>query len=401
MSEVPILRIYDWIFPPRVVFGLNTSKKVGEYARSLTQGKKAVIVTDKVLSKLEFMKDVESSLKEKDFEVTMYTEIETEPVEETVVRITNFVREFKPDIVIGIGGGSVLDMAKTASVMVTNPGDPLEYFGAPLMPAKRSIEKPGIPKILIPTTAGTGSEITQYAVIISADRRTKKVLTSKYAVADIAIVDPMLTVTLPPKLTAGTGLDALSHAIEAYMSLWSTPLTDAISLEASRLIFKYLRRAYYNGSDIEARYYMSLAALMAAIPLINAKVLLGHSIAQTIGPRYNIPHGIACGMSLPYAMKYNLPVITEKLARLAEYVGLKVEGLSLEEKAKVMIKAVAELVEELGISLALRDYGIPKEDIPSIVDDIMKFQPRPNNPRKFTKESLEKLLTDMWEGKVL
>lgn len=393
-------QVLDLIFPFHVLFGIGTRSRVGSLARELSSGRSALILTDRNLEGMDFIKEIRGHLEASGFQAEVFSEIEAEPLEETVLRVAEHVRSLKPDIVISVGGGSVLDMGKTASVMATNPGNPLEYFGAPLMPAKRSPERRGTPKILIPTTAGTASEMTQFAVIIDRDRRTKKVLSSPYAMADLALVDPSLTASMPPRLTAGCGMDALSHAIEGYMSLWSNPLTDSVSLEASRLIFENLRKAYYNGGDMKARYHMSLAASMAGIPLANARVVLGHSIAQVIGPRYGLPHGIACAMALPYAMRYNLPVLREKFCRLAWYMGIEPDGVKGRTSAVRVVEEVSNLSGELRIPLSLNELAIPREDLPEIAEDIMKYQPRPNNPRILVKEDLMELLEDMWNGKV-
>lgn len=394
-------QVLDLVFPSHVLFGIDVISRVGLLARELSSGRSALILTDRNLEGMDFMKEVRGHLEGAGFHAEVFSAIEAEPLEETVLRVTEYVRSLKPNIIISVGGGSVLDMGKTASVMATNPGDPLEYFGAPLMPAKRSPERWGIPKILIPTTAGTASEMTQFAVIIDKDRRTKKVLSSHYAMADLALVDPSLTVSMPPRLTAGCGMDALSHAIEGYMSLWSSPLTDAISLEVSRLIFENLRIAYFNGRDMRARYHMSLAASMAGIPLANARVVLGHSIAQTIGPRYGIPHGVACAMALPYAMRYNLPVLMEKFCRLAWYIGMEPSGAKSRSAAGRLMEEVSKLVEEIKIPLSLNEVGVPREDLPEVAEDIIRYQPRPNNPRPLVKEDLKELLEDMWNGKVV
>jgi alcohol dehydrogenase class IV len=392
-------QVLDFLFPPRVLFGIGAISRVGSLAGELSSGRSALILTDKILVGMGFMKEIRGHLEGAGFQIQVFDEVETEPREETVLRVAEHVRGVRPDVIIGVGGGSVLDMSKTASVMATNPGDPLEYFGAPLMPAKRSPERRGIPKVLIPTTAGTASEVTQFAVIIDRDRRTKKALSSPHAMADLALVDPSLTASMPPRLTAGCGMDALSHAIEGYMSLWSSPLTDAVSLEASRLIFQNLRRAYYNGGDMNARYNMSLAASMSGIPLANAKVVLGHSIAQVIGPRYGIPHGIACGMALPYAMRYNLPVLIDKFCKLAWYIGIEPSG-SEKRLAEIMVEEVSNLARDIKIPLSLNQLGIDKEDLSDIAEDIIRYQPRPNNPRILVKEDLRELLLDMWNGKI-
>jgi len=374
---------------PYLIFGNNTIERLGVEVKKY--GKKILLVTDKGLIKAGLAdKKVIPSLDKEDLDVDVFDEVETEPSVGCVGKVSEKVRNKSYDAVIGLGGGSSLDMAKTASFIAKTPGSVTDYMG------KDKVKTKGLPLILVPTTAGTGSEVSPYIVLSTAE--AKKSIVSPLVMADVSIVDPLLTLSLPPKLTAGTGLDALSHAIEGMMSLKSSKLSDALALEAIRLVGKYVERAYLNGDDIEARYHMSLAATLAGLVLGTAGVNLGHSIAHTISMRKHLHHGFTCGMTLPYAMMYNISVCRDKFIAIAEALGEKVEGLSPIEASEKAVNSVIELNRRLNIPLSLKEIGIAEEILPELADELVQKYPRPNNPRKFEKEALLKLYELMYEG---
>lgn len=301
----------------------------------------------------------------------------------------------KYDFIVGVGGGSSLDVAKTASITAVNPGDVEDFIGV------EKVEKKGLPLILVPTTAGTGSEVSRYIVLTK--NHIKVIISSWNLVADLALVDPELTFTMPPKLTLGTGLDALSHAVEGIVSTRSNPLSDSIGCEAIRLIRGHLERAYYNGEDLEARAYMSLASTMAGVTLTIAGVVLGHSIAYTIAPRCREEyrhHGTTCGIALPYTIAYNMPVCVEKYARIAESLGIVDPRLTSREKAYKFLEWTVDFLEDFGIPLSLRKIGVREDEVPKMVSEVLTYYPRPNNPRVLDVESLEKLYYQMLEGEI-
>ena len=397
-SYVPIIEVYDplrlqFIFrtPRKIVFGVNTVNNVGTEAEQLG-ARKAVIICDEGIRKAGIVDKVTKSLEEKGVEFEIWDKVEPEPHVECAEDIVRFVRDGKFDLVIGVGGGSSMDMAKTAAVLVENPGPVKDYIGVGL------IKKPGIPKILIPTTAGTGSECTHAAVMSIG--RIKRWIADPALFADVAIIDPMLTLSLPPKLTAGTGLDALSHAIECIMSINANSITDSLALSAIKLIFENLRVAYYHGKNLEARYNMSLAATMAGMVVTNAGAVLGHSACYTYASDYRLPHGVSCAIALPYVMWYNLPVSAHKLALIAEAMGFDIKGLSVEEAAWKAIKAVKKLIEDVKLPTSLKEIGVPKEKLPEYAEELVTQYPRPNNPRRVTKEDILVMYEKMWEGEL-
>ena len=308
--------------------------------------------------------------------------------------VTRAVRSSDFDLVVGVGGGSSLDMAKVASIMKINPGSPSEYIGV------NRVEERGIPLIAVPTTSGTGSEATSTIVIVHEGRKTG--ITSPPVMPSVAIVDPNLTVTMPPRVTANTGLDALSHAVEAYMSVDANPLSDALALEAIGLIADNLTVAYSQTGNMEARYHMALASLLAGLAITNAGTCGGHATAYGYAVRYKLAHGYACAMALPYIMDFNAMACLQKMANMAVALGENVEGVSLWEAASMAVFAVYRLNERLGIPHSLKDLGVPREEIPDIADDMMKVgRLILHNPRSVSKEDALSLFERMWEGNLL
>jgi len=388
----PIFRISGFYAPRKVTFGLNALDRVGSEAKFAGGKDRALVMSDPSLRAMGVVNKVEERLKKEGFEVEVYDKVEPEPRIEVVEEVAESARKERFDVVIGVGGGSVMDTAKVASMSISNPGSVETYFGVNL------VKERGAPLICLPTTAGTGSEVTMYAVITVGDE--KRAITSPYIIPDVAVVDPMLTMTMPSNLTAGSGMDALSHAIESMISIEATPLTDAIALEAVKLIFNHLRTAYHKGTDLEARYYMSLAANMAGFSLCNAKMVLGHSISQTFGPSYRVPHGISNGITLPYIMKFYVPAAADKLALIVKATGEDVEGLSTRQAATKAVKAVKILADDLGIPSSLKDVGVPKNRVPALAEICFNLWPRPNSPIKLTKEAVLKVFEEMWEGRL-
>jgi len=216
---------------------------------------------------------------------------------------------------------------------------------------------------------------------------------------DMALIDPFLTTTLPPQVTAGTGMDALSQAIETVTSLATTPLTDALALTAIQLIMKWLKIAYIDGNNTQARSGMALAATLSGLAFGSGKLTLGHSLAQTFGPVRKIPHGTSCGVALPYVMEFYLPVIPEKLSLIAAAMG--VETQAAPQNGAAAIRAVMKLVDEIGVPTSLKELGFDKGEMSRLAEICVKEWPRPNSPRRLTQEAVLEVLERMWEGKIL
>ena len=376
-------KICNFYSPRKIVLGKNIVKSVGEEAKALGANK-AMIVTDPGLVSTGFTKLVEDSLHEKKIDSFLFDKVEPEPPARVVDECAKIIREDAYDLVIGLGGGSSLDVAKGVALMATNPGPVLDYVGLEMVP------KPGVPKILIPTTAGTGSEVTKSMVLTDEQAQTKKVVASSFALAEVALLDPALTYSMPPVVTANTGMDALVHAIESYVSVKTTPFAEILALEAISLIAYNLPLAYSKGSDETARYNMMLAATIAGQAFGGSGLGAVHGLAYVLGNDYHIPHGLSNAIMLPHVMDFNKTGNPEKFAKIAQALGENIQGLSLYEAAEKSVAAVKRLLDAVNISYKFADYGIPKEDLPKLVEGGMKqarlFVP---NPRDMTEADVK------------
>lgn len=397
------MKLLDFYSVRNLVFGINAIEKLGERAEAY--GKYALVITDRVLEKIGTVDKAVDSLEKTGITVEIFNECEAEPRLEIYDRAKDVAREFKPDMIIGVGGGSNMDIAKVTAALATNEGDAIDY----IVPLPKEHEVPPkefkakrLPLIQVPTTSGTGSEVTRWAVVTVKGKKWDFKGNIQF-LCDHAIVDPMLASTMPPNLTASTGIDALCHAIESIMTTSANFMTLPHSFKAIEFISKYLRRAYVNSEDdLEARYYMSLAATYAGFALCNVGVVLAHAVAYTFAAQHRIPHGASCGITLPYVMEYNLPLIQEKLAKIGEAMGLK-RNENLRRRAHLAVLAVYDLLKDLGMPTSLREVGISKNEIPVMVEDLLTVHTYlyPNNPRKVVEEPIRELYERMWEGRLL
>lgn len=402
-ENLAIARFIEFQNPQKMVFGVGAAEKVGEEAKRLGGGR-VFVVSDENIEKLGILSKILKSLKEKELDVKLYKISAAEPTMDSANAVADAVRLEKYDVVVGVGGGSCLDSAKLAATMATNPGDAQEYC-ARVKGEIKEVKNKTLPKILIPTTAGTGSEASNTLVIIEQEYKTW--ITDNKILAEVAIVDPALTLTLPARMTAGTGIDALSHVVEALMSVQANPISDALSLEAVKLIFQSLRKAYHHGEDIEARWNMSLAATLGGwvigFPWIGGPATIGHCISEAVGSKYKIPHGVACGIALPYAMEYNFPLLIDKLAMVATVMGEDTTGLTKRDASLKSIDATLKLMEDIDMPMSLREVGVPEEDLKALAEYIMNerqylYNLSTFNPRKLTLENVTRLLEKMWKG---
>ena len=378
------------ILPPNaIIFGFNAVKKVGEQAAKLG-GKQAILVTDAIMVQLGYADLVKGSLEKEGLKVEVFGKVDPEPHMETADTLYEMVRKTKFDIVIGLGGGSSMDMAKLTSIVATNPQPPLELM------TKKVVNNPTLKKILIPTTSGTGSEVSMFFVASSG--KDKYFMGSPYAYPEIAIIDPGLTVSMPPKVTASTGIDALSHAVDSVMNKLANPWYDSLAFGGIELIGKYLRRATFNGQDLEARYYMSMGATTSMISMTGTGGLYSHSISYVLAMFQPTAHGIGCGVSLPYTMAYNLPVLEDKLALIARAMGERIDSLSSRKAARRAVEMVYDLTAEVKMPVSLKEMGFQHEDVYKMAEVCISKYPRPNNPRPMSKEDCLALFEAMWEG---
>lgn len=371
---------------PRIIFGIDKIQEIGKVVRDLGC-EKYLLVTDPVLSKVGITTRVISCLEDGEkFLVPPH-----EPYIKDAEKIAEEVRKGKYDVIIGVGGGSVLDLAKTASMAATNPGPVEEYIG------KNKVRNKGLPMILVPTTSGTGSEVT-YAAVLSKPDGIKVSVWDPKILANVAIIDPKLTISMPPKITASSGLDALSHAIEAMTNKLANHITDGLALESLKLIFRSLPKAYAKGNDLAARYDMSLAALMAGLAFSNSMLNAGHAVAYTYSHKYNLPHGIACGLATPYVLMYNMPKVMDRVVTIARAIG--VDSDDPHEAGEIVVRRIVELIRQIEMPSNLREIGVKEDEIPKFAEELLSKYSRllPNNPRDITYEDAIDILWAMWKG---
>jgi alcohol dehydrogenase class IV len=364
----------------RILFGLGAVEKIGTEAQ-LLKGKKILIITDPGVIQTGLLERIKAPLQSLGVPFVIFDGVEPDPRIEVVEKSIEKAKEEGIDLIIGFGGGSSLDIAKVTSIMITNQGKIDTFFGVDLVP------NPGIPVILIPTTAGTGSEVTPIAILSDTKEKLKKGIVSPHLFPEVAIVDPKLTVGLPPSVTAFTGMDALTHAIEAYSSINATNLSDLLAIGAMELISKNLRMAYAYGENLSARSNMMEGSLLAGIAFANAGVGAVHALAYPLGGEFHLAHGLTNTLMLPYVMRYNALGCPDRFAKMARAFGENVEGLSELDAAEAAVKFVERLSNDLRVPRRLRDVGIPEKAIPGLAEAAMKVtRLLANNPRKMTLE---------------
>lgn len=364
---------FSFELPTRILFGIGA---LGNLRLELdTRGWKSVlVVTDKGISQAGLLARLEEQLAELDYAV--YDAILPNP---TVQSIEGALSQAQGrDALIAIGGGSVIDSAKAINAVKTHGGSVLDYEGNDAVPG------PCDPLIAIPTTAGTGSEVTFISMVTVPERKQKLPLVSRYLAPTLAIIDPELTKTLPPGVTAHTGLDALTHAVETLVSVSAQPISDLLALQAIKLIFENLSRAVKDGSDMEARANLSYAALIAGIAFNNGWVGLAHAIAHSLGGLYDLPHGLCCALALPAVMEFNLDVQRAKYEQIAQALGAA--------SAEDGIARVRALMSEIGVPLRLRDVGVKESDLDGITELALADGSVLFNPRQPSAEELRELV---------
>lgn len=328
---------------------------------------KILVVTDPVLEQIGLVQRVTAPLMKQGYDVQVYTDVVPEPPLETGENLVSFTRHGNFDMVIGVGGGSAMDLAKLAAVLAMHEGKVADYLN---LTGTKKVNTKGLPKILIPTTSGTGSEVTNISVL-SLDT-TKDVVTHDHLLADVAIVDPELTISVPPRVTAATGIDALTHAVEAYISVNASPTTDGLALQAIRLIARSLRKAVENGTDKQARTDMSNGSYLAGLAFFNAGVAGVHALAYPLGGQFHIPHGESNAVLLPYVMGYIRKSCTKRMADILNALGGNSSYLSEEEASYRCVEALTRLVDDVGIPKTLRGFGIQETALESLTEDAVK-----------------------------
>lgn len=359
--------------------------------------KRILVVTDSVLEEIGLVDLVRQPLQQVGYKVDVYTDIVPEPPLAIGEKLVSYTREKAFDLVIGLGGGSALDLAKLTAVLSSHDGPVADYLN---LSGSKQITEKGLPKILIPTTAGTGSEVTNISVL-SLDR-TKDVVTHDYLLADAAIVDPELTISVPSKVTAATGVDALTHAIEAYISVNASPTTDGLALQAIRLISRSIRRAVENGEDHEARTDMSNGSYIAGLAFFNAGVAGVHALAYPLGGQFHIAHGDSNAVLLPYVMGYIRRSCTKRMNDILNALGGNSQYLSEEEGSYECVRELQKLVRDVGIPETLRGFNIPLSALDSLTKDGVKQQRLlARSPLPLHEADIRAIYQSAFDGKIV
>lgn len=335
-----------------------------------------LLVTDKVIVKLGMVDQIKGQLEAAGLKVTLFDGVEPDPSDKNVHAGAEIYQQAGCDALVSLGGGSAHDCAKGIGVVATSGGNIRDHAGLD------RLRKRLPPMAAINTTAGTGSDASRIAVITNSDTHTKFPIVDGRCIPAIAINDPRLMVNMPPALTAATGMDALTHAVESYVSIASTPLTDACGIQAIKLISRWLRPAVANGANLDARDKMAYAQYLAGLAFANGRLGCTHAIAHQLGSQYHIAHGVACAVMLPFVCEYNLIATPERFAEVAAAMGEKIEGLTVMEAADKAPAAIRRLNQDIGIAATIAELGVKESDVETIAQNAMNDVTRLTNPRQ-------------------
>ncbi|AYF86853.1 MULTISPECIES: iron-containing alcohol dehydrogenase [unclassified Pseudomonas] len=382
---------FQFYFPTILKSGNGLAHKAGQLLKPYLR-EKLLVITDEGLIKSGVLEGFFQSLVDAQIPYEVFSGVEPNPSTEVLDQAVAFLRENGCDAVIGVGGGSSIDTAKGVAAMATNSGNILDYEGYDRLP------NVPLPIFAIPTTSGTGSECTASTVFTNKQTLFKTVIISPLLFPKLAILDAELTWKLPPAITAATGMDALTHAIESYVSKQANPVSQALAIQAIRMISSSLRKAYFVGNDSEARESMLLGSFLAGVAFAQSKLGNVHAISHTFGGVFNIPHGIANATLLPYVIGFNLPACPEKFRDIAIAMGQDTSGLDDLAAARKVVDFVVELNAALGIPDNIKDLGVNLDFLPQMISDSMRSGNVLVNPRLTTAADIESIITRAYHG---
>lgn len=381
---------YSISMPSKVYSGINSVEMIEDVIKNKDL-KRAVLLTDQGVFNTGIVEKVLKVLQKVDIEIRLVTDVPPEPEKNQVLTIFNRLSDFEPDSVIAVGGGSVMDTAKLIAIMVKNKSYRSNILDGSL------ITEDGITTIMIPTSAGTGSEATPNSIVVVPEEALKVGIVTDKFMPDYVILDPQMTKSLPPHITAATGLDAFCHCIECFMSKKANPISDVYALKGIELISKYIRRAYKDGNDMVARESMLLAAFYGGMSIASSSTVAIHALSYPLGGKYRIAHGISNAMLLPYIMEFNMDAIYDRLLLVAERMGISTTGLSKEVVGRKVIDEIHNLVEELNIDTDLTRYGVKKEDINILIDGAAKVtRLLDNNPKEMSRDDMRAIYLQLF-----
>ncbi|MGG0465176.1 iron-containing alcohol dehydrogenase [Priestia aryabhattai] len=378
-------KLYQFQTANHLIAGPNSIEKVGEHLSLLgTEVKSALIITQPSMKRLGFVEKLIHQLSDKGVSAYVNIDVLPEPTVENIEEVFQAISKEQYDVLIGFGGGSVLDATKILSVLQTNNQSLRELLGTDL------VKNPGTPTILIPTTSGTGSEVTPNAIVTLPDEELKIGIVSKYLLPKLVVLDPILTLSLPRPITAATGMDAFTHSLESFISNKSNLISDMVALESIRLISSSIIEAYQNGNSVEAREKMLVGSMYGGMALTSAGTAAVHALAYPLGGKFKIPHGVANSMLLPHVMEFNMDAIEDRLFLVAEPMGIKVEGFSKTEVAQKVVNRIVEWTNVLEIPQNLKEYGVKEEDVPGLALSASKVtRLLNNNPKEVSLKDME------------
>ncbi|NWF53449.1 MAG: iron-containing alcohol dehydrogenase [Syntrophaceae bacterium] len=398
-----VREIWSFATCGELIFGRNSIQRVAKVIEKLG-GKNILVLTDPMIRDAGLLKLIEKPLGDLSISFAVYDQGMVEPTIEKVLECAEFAKKGIYDVIVCFGGGSIIDLGKATAVLMTHGRHPHDYFGEGKVPG------PVKPILAVPTTAGTGSEVSPAAILTDVKANLKKGISDNHLRPRAVIVDPLLTLSCPPNVTAATGIDVLAHAIESYLAIHfaylplspgeentvlyhgSYPLTECLAGKAIELVSQNLRLAVDQGKNLEARTNMAMANIMAGMAFSNSGVTAVHAMAYPLGASSHAPHGVVNGLLLPHVMEFNLPVRIKELAAVAKALGENVDGLSLREAAFKSIPAVSALIRDIGLPTRMRDIGVKEKDIRPMAEATMQVtRLLRSNPRRVSVESLEEI----------
>lgn len=374
-------RSFTFELPTKIVYGVGRAASLPDEVAALGGGR-VLLISDRGLAAVGVVERIARILTDAGLELEVFTDVEPEPDATGVMAAAAIAREAGTAVIVGLGGGSALDTAKSAALMARNPGHIRDYAGLDV-PSER-----GLPVIALPTTAGTGSECAIWAVISEKDANDKYGVGGRNLTAAVALVDPSLTVSVPIRTTVASGVDALAHALESYVNKATQPISEALAAKSLELIAGSLRTAVHHGADLDARSDMAIAATMAACAFAPTRLGLSHALAMPLGALVKIPHGEAIAVTLPPVMRFNAPAAQHKFADVARLFGVDTRGASLPDAADAGVAAVERAIADVGAPTRLSAYGVTESDLPALAEEAMKsgnvlVNPRPTRAEDF------------------
>lgn len=376
-----MLNVFEFMTIGRIYFQPGSIKKLGEEVKTL-RGRKVLLVTDKGVRNSGILTKAIESLEKEGLSYVVFDEVEPNPSLETAQKGYALLKEKGCDTLAAVGGGSPMDTAKAIGIQATNPEPLLKYEGF------NKVVNPLPPLIAVPTTAGTGSEVTGASVITDRTRKYKTPIRSPFLIPRVALLDPEVLATLPPLVLASTGMDALTHAYETFVSTLTNPISQALAYDSMRLIGKYLRALYANPDNREAQGHMMLASTMAGMAFFNGRLGMVHALAHPLGGFFDTPHGMANAILLPHCMDFSRMAAPGLFARIAEALGKDIQGLTVEEASRKAAEAVREILVDTRIPTSLREVGAKKEGFETMAKDGVASGIHLSNPRRITLEDM-------------